>query len=375
MILRILKWLGSAIVVVLLLIAVLVFVAYWRSTSDCGQSAEAGARMKAVVYCDYGGPEVLQIAEVSKPTPTDDQVLIRVQVAAINPLDWHFLHGTPYLMRMESGLRKPKSGRIGVDYAGTVEAVGRNVTAFKPGDEVFGEKNGALAEYICVGADRAVVLKPTNLTLEQASGIGIAGVTALQGLRDIGHVQAGQKVLINGASGGVGTFAVQIARSLGANVTGVCSTRNVAMVRELGAHQVIDYTKEDFTQGAERYDVILDCVGTQPLAGFRRALTPKGICVLIGGGGPDDGNWIGPLSRPIKALFMAPFVSQTFTMMMAEPKQSDLKILADLMQAGKVTPVIDRRFKLSEVVDAFRYLEKGHARGKVLILVAENGRP
>jgi NADPH:quinone reductase-like Zn-dependent oxidoreductase len=328
--------------------------------------------MKAVVYTDYGPPDVLQIRDIKKPVPNDDQVLIKVRAAAVNPLDWHFIRGTPYIMRfMMAGLRKPKDPRVGVDYAGTVEAVGKNVTQFKPGDEVFGNRSGAFAEYLCARADRAIALKPANLTFEQAAGVPVAGFTALQGLRDKGKVQPGQKVLINGASGGVGTFAVQIAKSLGAEVTGVCSTRNLELVRSLGADHVIDYTKEDFTKGNEHYDVILDNVGTQPLSGFRSVLKPNGICVMIGGGGPNEGKWVGPMARPIKAMLISPFISQKMGMMMADGNKDDLNILADLMQSGKVTPVIDRTYPLSEIREAIRYLETGRARGKVIITVAQ----
>ncbi len=327
--------------------------------------------MKAVIYTNYGPPDVLEIRDIKKPVPNDDQVLVKVRAAALNPLDWHFMEGTPYIGRlMMGGLRKPKEPRLGVDYAGTVEAVGKNPAAagwFKPGDEVFGGRIGAFAEYVCVRADRGVALKPANLTFEQAAAIPVAGLTALRGLRNKGKVQPGQKVLINGASGGVGTFAVQIAKSFGAEVTGVCSTRNVDLVRSLGADHVIDYTKEDFTKSEERYDVILDNVGTQPLLGFRRVLKPKGICVLIGGGGPNDGRWIGPLARPVKALLMSPFISQKMGMMLAKPSKDDWSILGDLMQSGKVKPVIDRTYKLSEVRQAIAYLEEGHARGKVVI--------
>ena len=306
--------------------------------------------MKAVVYTDYGPPDVLEVRDVKKPVPNDDQVLIKVRAAAVNPLDWHFIRGTPYIMRfMMAGLRKPKDPRVGVDYAGTVEAVSKNVTQFKPGDEVFGNRSGAFAEYLCARADRAIALKPANLTFEQAAGVPVAGFTALQGLRDKGKVQPGQKVLINGASGGVGTFAVQIAKSLGADVTGVCSTRNLELVRSIGADHVIDYTKEDFTKGNEHYDVILDNVGTQPLSGFRRVLKPNGICVMIGGGGPNEGKWVGPMARPIKAMLISPFIDQKIGMMMAEGNKADLNILADLMQSGKVTPVIDRTYPLSEI--------------------------
>ncbi len=329
--------------------------------------------MKAVVYTRFGSPDVLEIRDIKKPVPNDDQVLIKVRAAAVNPLDWHFIRGTPYIMRaMMVGLRKPKDPRLGVDYAGTVEAVGKNVTQFKPGDEVFGNKSGAFAEYLCARADRAIALKPANMTFEQAAGVPVAGLTALQGLRDKGHVQAGQKVLINGASGGVGTFAVQIAKTFGADVTGVCSGKNADMVRSLGADHVIDYTKEDFTKGDERYDVILDNVGTQPLSGFRRVLKPNGICVMIGGGGPNEGRWIGPMARPIKALLMSPFISQKMGMMMAQGNKDDLNVLADLMQSGKVTPVIDRTYSLGQIREAMKYLEQGHARGKVVITVAQD---
>jgi NADPH:quinone reductase-like Zn-dependent oxidoreductase len=324
--------------------------------------------MKAVVYTDYGPPDVLQIRDIKKPVPNDDQVLVKIRAASVNPYDWHFIRGTPYVMRMMiGGLRKPKDPRVGVDYAGTVEAVGKNVTLFKPGDEVFGNRTGAFAEYVCARADRAMALKPASVTFEQAASVPVAALTALQGLRDHGKVQPGQKVLINGASGGVGTFAVQIAKTLGADVTGVCSGRNVDLVRSIGADHVIDYTKEDFTKSNERYDVILDNVGTQPLSGFRRVLKPEGICVMIGGGGPNEGNWVGPMSRPIKAKLMSPFIDQKIGMMMAEGNKDDLTILADLMQSGKVTPVIDRTYPLSEIREAVRYVETGRARAKVII--------
>ena len=277
------------------------------------------------------------------------------------------MRGTPYIMRIGSGLRKPKVTRLGVDYSGTVEAVGRNVTQFKPGDDVFGGRTGALAEYVSARADRAVVLKPANLTFEQAASVPIAAITALQGLRDKGKMQPGQKVLINGASGGVGTFAVQIAKTFGADVTGVCSTRNVEMVRSLGADQVIDYTREDYTRSDQRYDVILDNVGNRALLDNRRVLNPDGKYVLIGGGGPDDGRWIGPFVKPIAALVLSPFVSQDMGMMLADLNKNDLTFLGDLMQEGKVTPVIDRRYRLSEAPEAIRYLEEGRARGKVVI--------
>jgi NADPH:quinone reductase-like Zn-dependent oxidoreductase len=359
----------------LIVILIGAFAIYAWATGARQEPIETGEpHMKAVVYTNYGSPDVLEIRDIKKPVPNDDQVLIKVRAASINPLDWHFIEGTPYIMRMGVGLRKPKDPRLGVDMAGQVEAVGKNVTQFKPGDEVFGARTGAFAEYVCARADRAVVLKPANVTFEQAASVPIAAVTALQGLRDKGHVQSGQKVLINGASGGVGTFAVQIAKSFGAEVTGVCSTRNLDMVRSLGADHVIDYTKEDFTKGDKRYDLILDNVGTQPLSGFRRALQPKGICVMIGGGGPNDGGLIGPLARPVKALLLSPFISQKMGMFMAELNKEDLTILGDLMQSGKVTPVIDRTYPLSQIAEAIRYLEQGHARGKVIITVGQDNK-
>ncbi len=361
---RILKW--SAGIILLALVA-WVEVAYWTSTNDCDRTSSPSNPMKAIVYCDYGLTN-LKLENIEKPTPNDDQVLVRVRAASVNPYDWHFIEGTPYIMRMMGvGLRKPKDTRLGVDFAGTVEAVGKNVTQFKPGDEVFGGRGGAFAEYVCPRANRALALKPANLTFEQAASVNIAGITALQAIRDKGKVQEGQKVLINGASGGVGTFAVQIAKSFGADVTGVCSTRNVDMVRSLGADHIIDYTKEDFTKSTERYDVILDNVPNHSLSECRRILNPKGKYVMIGGGGPNDSRWIGPFGRVIHTLLLSPFVSQKMGMMMADANQKDLTVLGDLMQAGKVKPVIDRTYKLSEVPAAIAYLEQGHARGKVVI--------
>ncbi len=365
---RVLKWTAGVILLGLIAWA---FITYWTSTNDCERYAATSANpMKAVVYCDYGVPN-LRVQEIEKPTPADDQLLVKVRAAAVNPLDWHFIEGTPYIGRFLFGFgaRKPKDTRLGVDFAGTVEAVGKNVTKFKPGDEVFGGRTGAFADYVCVREARAVALKPANITFEQAASVPIAAITALQALRDKGHVQPGQSVLINGASGGVGTFAVQIAKSYGADVTGVCSTRNLDLVRSIGADHVIDYTKQDFAQTGQRYDLILDNVGTQPLSQFRSALTPKGICVMIGGGGPNDGRLIGPLARPIKALMLSPFVSQKFGMLDAELNHNDLAFLGDLMQSGKVKLIIDRTYKLSDLADAIRYLEQGHARGKVVITV------
>ena len=346
--------------------------------ADCAPAAALNGKvptMKAIVYRCYGTADVLRLEDVEKPTPGDDELLVRVRAAAVNPLDWHYMRGTPYIMRLDSGLGAPTNPRMGVDYAGTVEAVGRNVTQFKPGDEVFGGRNGSLAEFLVARADRAVVPKPANMTFEQAASVPVAAITALQGLRDAGKLQPGQQVLINGASGGVGTFAVQIAKSLGAEVTGVCSGRNVEMVRSIGADHVIDYTSEDFTQGDRRYDVILDNVGNRPLLDIRRVMTPDGRYVLIGGGGPDAGNWIGVFIGPIKALVLSAFVSQDMGMMISQMKKDDLAVLADLMATGKMTPVIDRRFSLGEVPEAIRYLETGRARGKVVITFESAGAP
>src|SRR5213593_3769756 len=363
---RILKWTVGVILVVLL---VWFEIAYWTSSNDCGYTAAPTNSMKAIINCDYGLSH-LKLADIEKPVPNDDQVLVRVHAASVNPYDWHFIEGTPKIIRlMGVGLRKPKDTRVGVDFAGTVEAVGKNVTQFKPGDEVFGGRGGAFGEYVWPRATRAVALKPSNVTFEQAASVNIAGITALQAVRDKGKVQPGQKVLINGASGGVGTFAVQIAKSLGADVTGVCSTRNVDLVRSLGADHVIDYTKEDFAKGAERYDVILDNVPNHSLSECRRILNPNGKYVMIGGGGPNDSRWVGPFGRVIKTMVLSPFTSQKMGMMMADANGKDLTILADMMQSGKLKPVIDRTYKLNEVPAAIAYLEEGHARGKVIISV------
>jgi NADPH:quinone reductase-like Zn-dependent oxidoreductase len=326
--------------------------------------------MKAIVYRNYGSPDVLHCEDVEKPSPGDDEVLIRIRAAAANPMDCHLMSGV-YLMRPMTGFRKPKPTCPGADLAGEVEAVGRNVTRFKPGDPVFGGARGAFAEYVCAPENR-LALKPANITFEQAAGIPVAGLTALQGLRDKGRVQPGQKILINGAAGGVGTFAVQIAKSLGAEVTGVCSTRNVQLVRDLGANHVVDYTASDFTQSAERYDVIFDCVSTHPLSAYRRVMTPKGTFLPIGA--RPGGHWVGPLPQLLKLLVSSRFVSQKVVFFMARVRTDDLIVLKELIEANKVTPVIDRRYPLSEASDAIRYLKEGHARGKVVITVEDNNK-
>ena len=339
-------------------------------TSPCGPSPPlpAGATpMKAVVHRCYGSPDVIRLEDVPKPIPKDEEILVRVHAASVNPLDWHYLEGTPYMVRIDGGFGTPQDPRLGVDFAGTVEAVGKGVTRFMPGDEVFGGKFGALAEYVAVPQNRAVALKPGTVSAVQAAAVAIAGITALQALRDQGHIRAGQNVLVNGASGGVGTFAVQIAKSFGATVTGVCSTRNVELVRSLGADHVIDYTQEDFTAGSRRYDLILDNVATHSLFDYRRVLTPNGAYVMVGS--TDPGHWFGWAAKPLQAWLLSPFTSQRLGMMLAELNKDDLETLARLMESGKVTPVIDRTYKFSEAAEALRYLEKGHAHGKIVVTV------
>lgn len=367
---RIFKWLVRLVLILLVLASVLIFIAYWRSTSDCERySAVPANPMKAVVQCDYGTPDVLQIRDIEKPIPADDQILVHLRAVSVNPLDGHFVRGMLLMRLFGGGLRKPKDSRIGVDYAGVVEVIGKNVTQYKVGDEVFGGRNGAFAQYICVKADRAVALKPANITFEEAGSIGIAATTALQGLRDKGHVQAGQKVLINGASGGVGTFAVQIAKAMGVEVTGVCSTHNVDLVKSLGADRVIDYTKEDFTRSEQKYDLIFDNVQNRTYAERRRVMTPNGICVLvgIGGAGWRGDSWL-HVARSFTSPLRSKFSSQKFGFFVANLNHDDLAYLAGLMQSGKMKPVIDRTYKsLGELPQALAYLEEGHARGKVVI--------
>ena len=342
-------------------------IAYWRSTNECADRNRGipSNGMKAIVYCEYGPPEVLKLETIARPVPSDSQVLVRVRAASVNPLDWHFMRGTPYIGRISMGLRKPKVIQVGVDFAGTVESVGRAVTKWKQGDEVFGGRTGAFAQYVTI-RENGVVSKPSNVSFEQAAAVPVAAITALQGLRDQGKVRPGQKVLINGASGGVGTFAVQIAKSLGAEVTGVSSTRNVELVRSIGADHVVDYTKEDFTRSARRYDVIIDNVGNHSLSDLRRVLTPNGRYVMIGG---PSGQWIDPIPRVVAAAVTSWFVRQEMRFFISQLNPQDLTILRDLIQSGKISPVIDRRYTLSEVPKAIRYLETGRARGKVVIVM------
>lgn len=319
--------------------------------------------MRAAVRNTYGSPDVLEFQEIAKPDLTDDGVLVRVRAASINPADWYTLTGRPSIARIQGGLRKPKSNRLGIDFAGTVEAVGREITEFRPGDEVFGARNGALAEYVCVRD--AVALKPANLTFEQAAAVPVAALTALQGLRDKGQIQPGQKVLINGASGGVGTFAVQIAKALGAEVTGVCSARNVDLVRSLGADHVIDYTKEDFTRSGRRYDLMLDNAGSRPWSAIKRVLNPQATLVIVGA--PKGSRFIGPLGHIVKVGLAALPSRQKAVFFIAKTNKADMMVLRELLEAGKITPIIDRNYELSEIADAFWYLGEGHAQGKIVL--------
>jgi NADPH:quinone reductase-like Zn-dependent oxidoreductase len=323
--------------------------------------------VKAWVYERYGPPDVLELRELDAPVPADDELLVRVQAASVNPVDWHQLTGVPYVLRLQAGLRAPKSGRLGVDFAGTVEAVGRRVTRFLPGAEVFGGANGAFAEYVCLREERAVVQKPANLTFEQAAAVPVAALTALQGLRDKGRIEAGMKVLINGASGGVGTFAVQIAKTFGAEVTGVCSSRNVEAVRSLGADDVVDYTEEDFTRSGQRYDLILDNAGSRSWSECKRVLGDKATLVVIGG--PKTNRVVGPLGHLVGMRLASIGGSRRVVPFIARITKDDLLVLRELLEDGKVTPVVDKRYELGDAPEALRYLGAGHARGKVVVAV------
>jgi NADPH:quinone reductase-like Zn-dependent oxidoreductase len=326
--------------------------------------------MKAIVYYNYGSPDVLKCEEIEKPPPADDEVLIKVHAASVNPIDWHVMEGKPSLARLFFGLFKPKDTRFGRDVAGTVETVGKNVSRFKPGDEVFGICPGACAEYACASESR-LAMKPNNVTFEQAGSVAIAALTALQGLRNKGQIQPGQKVLINGAAGGVGTFAVQIAKSFGADVTGVCSTRNVDAVRSIGADHVIDYTQQDFTKGGQRYDLIFDLVANHSLSSCRSLLNPKGRYVVAGAGA--GASMVRLLTRiALIAPVLSRCTSQKFVMVGTKISKEDLTLMRDLMAAGKVTPVVERHYKLSEVPEAIRYLATGHARAKLAITLEYN---
>jgi len=356
------------VLVVLVLFFVWFQFAYWTSTNDCQRSVPVrGERMKAIKFCEYGPPDVLKLEEIEKPLPKDNEVLVRVRAASLNFIDAGLVHG-PLVLRGMSGLRKPKFTGFGRDFAGVVEASGKDVTEFRPGDEVFGLRWGALAEYVCARKDR-VALKPGNITFDQAGAVGLAGVAALQGLQK-GKIHAGQKVLINGASGGVGTFAVEIAKAFDTEVTAVCSTRNIEMARTLGADHVIDYTKEDFTKREELYDLIFDNVNNHSFSERRRVLKPGGICVLagIGSAGLHKGQ-LGRIAGNFTAAWRSRFVDQKFESYVTKPNQADLKFLSDLMAEGKVTPFVEKTYPLDQTADALRYFEEGHARGKLVIKI------
>ena len=360
---KVLSWFVGTIAVAVVVLALVL-----RHTSAC-PAAPADVTenaMRAWTYHCYGGPEVLGLQSIPKPTPAADEVLVEVRAAAVNPLDWHYLRGEPYFMRLGAGIGAPTDPRMGVDFSGVVETVGKDVTKFKPGDAVFGARGGAFGEYVVARESRNIALKPDNISFEQAAAVPIAAVTALQALRDKGQVKAGSKVLINGASGGVGTFAVQIAKVLGAEVTGVCSGRNVELVKSLGADRVIDYTQTDFTEGTEKYDVIIDNIGNHPLSKLRRVLAEDGRDVIVGG--PSEEKWLGPLSLVMKAGMYSKVVEQEFLFFFAELTPEDLAYLSGLMREGKLTPVIDKTYPFSELPEAIRYVETGRARGKVVVL-------
>jgi NADPH:quinone reductase-like Zn-dependent oxidoreductase len=350
-------------------VAVLALAITLSFTSECKPppSIAAGAdTMKAVVSRCYGGPDALEYLDVEKPQPGPKDVIVKVRAAAANPLDYHYMRGSPYLMRLSAGIGSPSDPRMGVDFAGVVVEAGDEVTKFAVGDAVFGGRSGAFAEYVVIPEDRAIAAKPDNVSFEEAAAIPIAAVTALQALRDDGRLRAGEKVLINGASGGVGTYAVQIAKALGAEVHGVCSTRNVEMVRALGADHVFDYKNENYTESDNEYDLIVDMVGSQSLTANRRVLKPQGRMVLVGG---PKGNWLAPLWPPLKAVILSPFIDQEIGMMLAELSGDDLEYLAGLMADGRLTSRIDTHYPLSGTAEALRYLETQRARGKVIIAV------
>jgi len=324
--------------------------------------------MRAVTYRRYGSPDVLELVEVAKPAPGPEEVVVRIHAASVNPIDWHFMRGSPAGVRLMTGPLRPKDGRLGVDLAGVVETVGSSVTRFQPGEEVFGAARGAVAEYVSARADR-LVGKPGNITFEQAAAVPVAALTALQGLRDKGRLLPEQNVLVIGASGGVGTFAVQIAKAFGAEGTGVCSTRNVEMVASIGADRVVDYTREDFAKGEARYDVILDCIGDRSLSEYRRVMNKRGTYVGVGGSGGTVRMLLDILTTTIVSLF----VSQRFVSFIAALRGEDLGVVSEMLRSGKVRPVIDRRYPLEQAADAVRYLERGHARGKVVVTVHSSG--
>ena len=356
---------GILIFFFLLISAVALAIGY---TASCPPATEAasGATMKAVVYHCYGGPEVLEHADVPMPVPAENEVLVKVNAAGVNPLDWHYMRGSPFVLRLMTGIGAPADPAMGRDFAGVVEAVGENVTRFEAGDRVFGGANGAFAEYVVRRETGSITLMPANVSFEEAAAVPVAAITALQALRDSGQLQAGQKVLINGASGGVGTYAVQIAKSMGAEVHGVNSTRNVELVLGLGADHVFDYKKENYTESEVRYDLILDMVGNHSLLDNSKVMKPTGRLVQVGG---PSGDWVGPFRGAIEALLVGPFMEQEVESIMAQLSGDDLTQLATLMAEGKVTSRIDRRFPLADTAQAIAYSETGRARGKIIVAV------
>jgi NADPH:quinone reductase-like Zn-dependent oxidoreductase len=323
--------------------------------------------MKAAVRDRFGPPDVVELREVEKPVPADDEVLVRIRATSLNLADWYGVTGRPYVGRVEMGIRKPKESRLGVDYAGTVEAVGKNVTQFRAGDEVFGGRTGSFAEYVCAREDRGIVPKPANVTFEEAAAVPIAAITALQGLRDKGHLQPGQRVLINGASGGVGTFAVQIAKALGAEVTAVCSTKNVDLAPSIGADHVVDYTREDFTRRDGRYDLMLDVAGSRSWSACKRVLTPEATLVVVGG--PRSNRLLGPIGHVVRLGLGGLLNRRKVAFFIARINKPDLEVLRDYLETGRIKPVIDRTYELDEIGDALRYLGDGHPRGKIVLTV------
>jgi NADPH:quinone reductase-like Zn-dependent oxidoreductase len=321
--------------------------------------------MKAIVHDRYGPPDVLELREIEKPALPDERVLVRVRAASLNAYDWHVMRGHPYLVRLDTGIRNRKTNAVGVDLAGVVEAVGSGVTRFKPGDEVYGERGGAFGEYVAALED-SLAPKPANLTFEQAAAVPMAGFTALQALRDKGRVQAGQRVLVNGAAGGVGTFAVQLAKAFGAEVSGVCGPSHLDLVRSIGADHVVDYSREDFTRSSRRYDLVIDVAASRSLRACRRVLAPEGTLVVVGA---PDGNWLAPILRPLAAVVLSRFDRRRLLPFLARRSQADLLALNELIEAGTIAPVIDRTYRLEETAAAMRYLERGHVGGKVVITI------
>lgn len=351
-------------IIIIAMVSLMMTLSYTSNCSNIHSTDPGKNKIKAVAHYCYGSSDLLAIEWIDKPVPADNEVLVKVHRAGVNPIDYHLMRGAPYLMRLGNGIGKPERSIMGSDFSGVVEAVGKNVTRFKSGDEVFGGTRGTFSEYITIAEDRGIALKPANMSFDQSASVAVAAITALQALRDHGQLQAGERVLINGASGGVGTFAVQIAKAMGAEVAGVCSTRNTEMVESLGADRVFDYKKEDYTQSGEKYDLIVDMVSNHSISKNRDALVAGGRYIIVGGA---KGNWLGPLTQPIAAMIQDPFVDETLKFFVAEFKQDDFEYLAELMQTGKMTPQIDRHYKLNEISDAITYSESQRARGKIVI--------